>query len=162
MSYMTWRKNNEDKTLEIVNDGKLENLPAWEVAATSILTDTVITPVVDDILKKPGMVPLAFPCVFGEYLYEEYNVSSADVEILAQVMLRGVLGYVTKEVEETVAAVVSTYKMQVRNTLQDSMEKRMRDSLENIIHCIPDEIREDVRDSVESYIQGMKELNEEE
>ncbi len=63
MSYISWRLKNEDRCLQIVNDGAIETLPAWKETSHNKLSDSLVAPVVDEMLKKDKMIPINFAFV---------------------------------------------------------------------------------------------------
>lgn len=89
MSYISWRKENEDKFLEKINDGEV--ILCLEESSKSKLTDELITPVVDEMLGKKYLNAISFPVLFAEYLFETYHISPADAEILCQCGMRAAL-----------------------------------------------------------------------
>lgn len=107
MSYISWREENEEKVKKIVEDGALETLPAWKYIAHNELTDTMITPIVDNILKG-DWDPITVACVFAEYLYERYHIEPVDAEILVQMIIKS---YMSKTEERIKAAVDVAIKL---------------------------------------------------
>lgn len=89
MSYITWRKENEDKFLATINDGAAP--PCLKESSSNPLTDEVITPLVDEMLKKEYLNGVTFPILFAEYLFETYHISPVDCEILSQCGMRASL-----------------------------------------------------------------------
>lgn len=106
MSYIKWRKDNEDKYQQIADDGALETFPAFKESSTNDLSDTVIGNLVDMILEKPGMSIIHFICVFSEYLYEEYGVSPSDIELLTQFIIKASLLQTSKIAQDTARMVI--------------------------------------------------------
>lgn len=94
MSYISWRKDNEDRILSIVNDGAIEILPAWKESSTNKLSDVLVGPIVDDMLKKDLMIPITFATVFAEYLFEQYHVSPVDIEIFTQMIIKSEMKHI--------------------------------------------------------------------
>lgn len=89
MSYISWRKENEDRYLSLINDGDV--VPCLQESAMNDMTNKIITPIVDDMLSKKYLNAVSFPVLFAEYLFETYHISPADAEILCQCGMRAAL-----------------------------------------------------------------------
>lgn len=88
MSYLSWRKEHEDEVRRIAQSGQIERLPVWQKITENDLTDTVITPVVDKLINADRMRVIEFAVIFGEYLFEQYNVAPADIEFFSQLITK--------------------------------------------------------------------------
>lgn len=101
MSYITWRKENEEKYCEIANDGALETMPAFRISSTCDLSDDVVGPITDQMANNPKMNMIHFAAIFAEYLYETYNISPVDVEIFTQYIIKAYLKQVVDNATES-------------------------------------------------------------
>lgn len=110
MSYITWRKDNEKRYRDIADDGALETFPAFKESATNDLSDTVIGPVVEQLVNNPEMTMIHFACVFSEYLFEEYGVNPVDIEIFTQYIIKAVFKHTEKTTGQAVTAIIDQLK----------------------------------------------------
>lgn len=107
MSYNSWRKDNEAKYREMANDGRLEEMSAFEESSKNDLTG-LIENVVDDIISDERMSPVHFACVFGQYLYETYGVVPADIELMSCYFIQSHLQTIVKVSEMCSKAIAET------------------------------------------------------
>lgn len=84
MSYVSWRSNNEDKYVDMIDNGETEDIPAFMESSKNDASVTVAGYVVDQLLARKDMTPVHFAGVFSQYLYETYHVSPIDIEIFSQ------------------------------------------------------------------------------
>ncbi len=96
MSYIGWRKDNEEKYRQLADDGSLELFPAFKESSHNDLSSTVVGPIVDGLIDNKEMSPIHFACVFAEYLYETYNVAPVDLELFTQYIIGSYLAHGTE------------------------------------------------------------------
>jgi len=137
MSYISWRIKNEDRCLQIVNDGAIEQLPAWSITSHSELSDSVIAPIVDEMLKNKYMIPINFACVFAEYLFEQYNIQPVDIELFTQMILKSELEQVSRLATKQAPMLLEAATQKLKSLLP-----------------------EDVQDQVDEALSALKELEE--
>lgn len=127
MSYITWRRENEQKVLEKVQGGHLDQLSAWEHTATNKLSDIAISPIVERILENEYMIPVNFALVFAQYLYETYHVLPADIELFTQTIVFSEIEFLSEMVERNVEMTVGNLLNLIRTLLPDQSKEHLDD-----------------------------------
>lgn len=130
MSYISWRQNNrEEEVLNLLADGKFDQLPAWRSAKGNILSSVTTTPVVDMILTNDNMIPVNFGMVFLEYLFEEYHIKPVDIDIYTRVMLESDNAYTAQIMEDSMALGMDAFIESSRDILPDDLKENLDEIL---------------------------------
>jgi len=106
MNYAEWRKDNEKKYTEMVDDGGLEEFPAFDPTTHTDELCERVGKIVDELIDDDQMTPIHFACVFTEYLFEKYHIDPEDAEIMGLYFSKGILAFMT---ESTSAAITNLF-----------------------------------------------------
>jgi len=115
MNYAEWRKYNEKKYTEMVDDGPLEKLTAFDPSNHPVEACDRAKEIVDELISDESMTPIHFAYVFTEYLFEKYHIDPEDAEIMALYFSKGVLTFMS----ETTRGATSSRDIPVRMLLSE-------------------------------------------
>ena len=132
MSYIKWRHDHEKKTLEIINDGALETLSGWKESCHNKMTDTVITPLVDEMLRDTRMIPINIACLFAQYFHEEYNVAPSDIEFFSQAIIKAELRQVERHAAQVTPIAMLTAICMIRDAMPGDVPPSVNETLNSV------------------------------
>lgn len=123
MSYIGWRKDNEETYIDILRAPE-GIAPCFRESSTNPEIINITNTVVEQIMSNKKINIGTFPYVFAEYLYEEYKVKPADLEIMC----------------------LTIYKLLMRQT-REIAEKAAMESARATFMAIMPNVEEDANDS---------------
>lgn len=96
MSYLSWRKEHEEKYIKMFENDMIDQIPAFRTTSRNPITDKIIEPVVEQLVYEHDMDPITFSTVFAQYLYETYNILPIDVELFTQFIITSTMKSLTE------------------------------------------------------------------
>lgn len=127
MSYITWRRENEDRVMSYVSKGNLRYLPAWKDFASieGEIRNGLIYPVVCNMMEKEDMTPITFSLTFLQYLYETHHISTLDVNLFTKMIITAETEFIDTLTEMQSFKTASALLHKIREMLPEESKKHL-------------------------------------